>query len=128
MSGLAAVEAALSVWACVVAGATALAAARSQRFHSSGPAVTSTVSAEDVLLRPVEPSDIPLFFAHAGDPEALRVAAFAPAPPADLEAYRARWSRLGRSSPWPRRRIRRSRWRSGWPRSWRGGAWTCASR
>ncbi len=50
MSGLAAVEAALSVWACVVAGATALAAARSQRFHSSGPAVTSTVSAEDVLI------------------------------------------------------------------------------
>lgn len=55
---------------------------------------TAKVSAEDVLLRPVEPSDIPLFFAHANDPEALRGAAFAPAPPADLEAYRARWSRL----------------------------------
>lgn len=55
---------------------------------------TAKVAAEDVLLRPVEPSDIPLFFAHASDPEALRVAAFAPAPPVDLEAYRARWSRL----------------------------------
>lgn len=52
------------------------------------------VAAEDVLLRPVEPSDIPLFFVHASDPVALRVAAFAPAPPADLEAYRARWLRL----------------------------------
>lgn len=55
---------------------------------------TAKVSAEDVLLRPVEPSDIPLFFTHASDREALRVAAFAPAPPADLKAYRARWSRL----------------------------------
>lgn len=52
------------------------------------------VSAEDVLLRPVEPSDVPVFFVHASDPVALRVAAFAPPPPADLEAYRARWSRL----------------------------------
>lgn len=55
---------------------------------------TAKVSAEDVFLRPVEPSDVPIFFAHASDPEALRVAAFAPPPPADLEAYRARWLRL----------------------------------
>lgn len=52
------------------------------------------VAPEDVLLRSVEPSDIPLFFAHASDHVALRVAALAPPPPADLEAYRARWSRL----------------------------------
>jgi hypothetical protein len=60
--------------------------------HRATP--TAKVSAEDVLLRPVEPTDVPIFFAHAGDPEALRVAAFAPAPPADREAYRARWTRL----------------------------------
>jgi len=52
------------------------------------------VSAEDVLLRPVESTDVPIFYMHARDSEAIRVAAFAPPDAGDLGAYRARWARI----------------------------------
>lgn len=51
------------------------------------------LAAEDVLLRPVEAADVPLFFAHANDAEALRVAALLPEGPGDWAAFRARWTR-----------------------------------
>ena len=51
------------------------------------------LAAEEVLLRPVEAADVPLFFAHANDVEALRVAALLPEGPGDWAAFRARWTR-----------------------------------
>ena len=49
-----------------------------------------------VVLREVRDSDIDPFFAHWRDGEALRMAAFAPAPKdaADRAAFDARWQRL----------------------------------
>jgi ceramide glucosyltransferase len=50
MSSAAALEAALAVWACVLSGATVVAAVRSRRFRAPGGAVVSTVPASDVLI------------------------------------------------------------------------------
>lgn len=54
----------------------------------------SKVAPEDVFLRPVESTDVPIFFLHARDPEAIRVAALAPPDAGDIGAYRAKWARL----------------------------------
>jgi len=44
-----------------------------------------------VLLREVEPSDLPVFFEHQADPEAVRMAAF---PSRDRPAFDAHWARV----------------------------------
>ncbi|MEV0981049.1 GNAT family N-acetyltransferase [Streptomyces sp. NPDC049915] len=52
----------------------------------------------DVVLREVHDSDLPVFFRHMNDPEALRMAAFTPKDPADRDAFDAHWRRLRASS------------------------------
>lgn len=44
---------------------------------------------ESVFLRPVEPGDLPIFFAHQLEPEATRMAAF---PSRDHESFMAHWT------------------------------------
>jgi len=48
----------------------------------------------DVRLREAEPGDFPVFFAHRGDPEAVRMAAFTSEDPGDLAAFEARWTKM----------------------------------
>ncbi|MGW0333969.1 GNAT family N-acetyltransferase [Streptomyces sp. NPDC003011] len=48
----------------------------------------------DVVLREVHDSDLPVFFRQLNDPEALHMAAFTPADPADRDAFDARWKRI----------------------------------
>jgi RimJ/RimL family protein N-acetyltransferase len=45
----------------------------------------------DVRLRPVEPDDLPILFAHQADEEAARMAAL---PPRDRPAFEAHWARI----------------------------------
>ena len=45
-------------------------------------------------LRPVEDSDLPVFFEQQLDPEAQRLAAFIAADPADRAAFDAKWARI----------------------------------
>ncbi len=45
----------------------------------------------NVTLRPVEAADLPLFFEHQRDPEAVRMAAFASR---EREAFDAHWARI----------------------------------
>ncbi|MFF9812979.1 GNAT family N-acetyltransferase [Streptomyces sp. NPDC014006] len=52
----------------------------------------------DVVLREVHDSDLPVFFRHMNDPEALRMAAFTPKDPADRDAFDAHWRLLRASS------------------------------
>ncbi|MEV3858832.1 GNAT family N-acetyltransferase [Streptomyces sp. NPDC050095] len=47
----------------------------------------------DVLLREVSDSDLPVFFAHMNEPEAIRMAAFTAEDPADRERFEAHWAR-----------------------------------
>ncbi|MBD0420904.1 GNAT family N-acetyltransferase [Streptomyces sp. NPDC052309] len=47
-----------------------------------------------IALRPVHDSDLPVFYRQLNDPEALRMAAFTPADPADRDAFEAHWKRL----------------------------------
>jgi RimJ/RimL family protein N-acetyltransferase len=47
-----------------------------------------------VLLRAVDPEDLPVFFEQQLDPEANRMAAFTAADPSDREAFAARWARI----------------------------------
>ncbi|GGL83159.1 N-acetyltransferase [Streptomyces fumigatiscleroticus] len=47
-----------------------------------------------VMLREVHDSDLPVFFRQMNDPEALRMAAFTPADPADRDAFDAQWARI----------------------------------
>jgi RimJ/RimL family protein N-acetyltransferase len=49
------------------------------------------------LLREVTETDIDILFAHWTDPEANRMAAFAPADPSDREAFDERWRRIRES-------------------------------
>jgi RimJ/RimL family protein N-acetyltransferase len=56
----------------------------------------------DVELRPVHDSDLPVFYRQLNDPEALRMAAFTPADPADRAAFDAHWRRVLTSSDVPR--------------------------
>ncbi len=46
---------------------------------------------DDVLLRDVSTSDLPIFFEHQLDPEAVRMAAF---PSRDQDAFMAHWTRI----------------------------------
>ncbi|MFK4149000.1 GNAT family N-acetyltransferase [Streptomyces sp. NPDC004065] len=48
----------------------------------------------DIAIREVHDSDLPVFFRHMNDPEALRMAAFTPKDPADRDAFDAHWSRI----------------------------------
>ncbi len=45
----------------------------------------------EVHLRDVEPDDLPVFYEHQRDPEALRMAAF---PSRDRDAFDAHWGRI----------------------------------
>ena len=48
----------------------------------------------DVTLREVLPGDLPAFFAHQLDPEAVRMAAFTAEDPSDQDAFMARWAKI----------------------------------
>jgi RimJ/RimL family protein N-acetyltransferase len=48
----------------------------------------------DIALREVHDSDLPVFFRHTNDPEALRMAAFTARDPADRDAFDAHWARI----------------------------------
>ncbi|MGW2841380.1 GNAT family N-acetyltransferase [Streptomyces sp. NPDC001493] len=48
----------------------------------------------DVSLRPVHPSDLPVFFRHMSDPESNRMAAFTAEDPTDRVHFDAHWKRL----------------------------------
>ena len=47
-----------------------------------------------VSLRPVEPSDLDIFFGHLQDPGAVWMAAFTPPDPTDRAAFDAHWNRM----------------------------------
>jgi RimJ/RimL family protein N-acetyltransferase len=47
-----------------------------------------------VLLRPVEPDDLPVLFEQQLDPEANRMAAFTSPDPTDRAAFAAKWGRI----------------------------------
>ena len=51
-------------------------------------------SAPEVILREVQEADLPVFFAHQQEPEALYMAAFTSKEPANWEAFLAHWSRV----------------------------------
>ncbi len=48
----------------------------------------------EVSLRPVTESDLPSFFDHEQDEQAVHMAAFTPPDPSDREAFMAHWERL----------------------------------
>ncbi|MFJ1563622.1 GNAT family N-acetyltransferase [Streptomyces erythrochromogenes] len=48
----------------------------------------------DVTLRPVHPSDLPVFFRHMSDPESNRMAAFTAEDPTDRAHFDAHWKRI----------------------------------
>ncbi|WP_327359388.1 GNAT family N-acetyltransferase [Streptomyces sp. NBC_01304] len=48
----------------------------------------------DVSLRPVHPSDLPVFFRHMSDPESNQVAAFTAKDPTDRADFDAHWERV----------------------------------
>ncbi|MFF7360551.1 GNAT family N-acetyltransferase [Streptomyces sp. NPDC008125] len=48
----------------------------------------------DVSLRPVHPSDLPVFFRHMSDPESHRMAAFTAEDPTDRVHFDAHWKRV----------------------------------
>ncbi|WNM34313.1 GNAT family N-acetyltransferase [Streptomyces sp. Li-HN-5-11] len=52
----------------------------------------------EVVLREVHDSDLPVFYRHMNDPEALRMAAFTPKDPADRDAFDAHWKKIRASS------------------------------
>src|ERR1043165_2343523 len=52
----------------------------------------------EVALREVHDSDLPVFFRHMNDPEAVLMAAFTPGDPADRDIFDAHWEKI-RSSP-----------------------------
>ena len=47
-----------------------------------------------MLLRAVEPDDLPVFFEQQLDPDASRMAAFTAQDPSDREAFAAKWARI----------------------------------
>ncbi|SDK86946.1 GNAT family N-acetyltransferase [Streptomyces indicus] len=48
----------------------------------------------DLVLRPVHPSDIPVFFRQQNDPESMRTAAFVSPKAGDWEEFGAHWYRI----------------------------------
>lgn len=67
-----------------------VAAPRIVSAQPSNPLRTGAM-ASDVALRDVVPEDLPIFFAHQQDPDAVRMAAF---PARDRDAFDAHWSRI----------------------------------
>jgi RimJ/RimL family protein N-acetyltransferase len=55
------------------------------------PTTTDNRSPSDIRLRPVIETDLPIFFDHQCDPDALRMAAFTPR---DREAFMTHWTKL----------------------------------
>ncbi|MBC9711888.1 GNAT family N-acetyltransferase [Streptomyces sp. TRM66268-LWL] len=49
---------------------------------------------QDVSLRPVHPSDLPVFFRQMNDPESMRTAAFVSPKSADWDLFQAHWERI----------------------------------
>lgn len=49
---------------------------------------------DEVSLRPVNDSDLPIFFEHEQDPEARHMAAFTTADPTNRDAFLAHWMRI----------------------------------
>jgi RimJ/RimL family protein N-acetyltransferase len=47
-----------------------------------------------VSLRDVRDDDLPVFYAHANDPEAIRMAAFTAKDPSDRTRFEAHWARI----------------------------------
>lgn len=52
------------------------------------------MSESDLFLRPVVSADLPIFFAHQQDADALWMAAFTAENPADRAAFDAHWQRI----------------------------------
>ena len=48
----------------------------------------------EIVLRPVEPSDLPIFFLHQCDPDAVTMAAFTAKEPSNRAAFDAFWARI----------------------------------
>lgn len=48
----------------------------------------------DVTLREVTDTDLPVFYAHAADPEGVRMAAFTAEDPSDRAYFDAHWDRI----------------------------------
>src|SRR5262249_1630219 len=57
------------------------------------PNPASASSTTDIQLRKVTADDLPVFFEHQRDPEAIRMAAFTAADPTDWAAFAAKWAR-----------------------------------
>ena len=49
-----------------------------------------------VSLREVRDDDLPVFYAHSNDPEAIRMAAFTTKDPSDRTHFEAHWARIRR--------------------------------
>jgi RimJ/RimL family protein N-acetyltransferase len=52
------------------------------------------MSQPKITLRPIQPEDIPLFYAMETDEASRQMAAFGPPPPVDPAAYTERWQRM----------------------------------
>lgn len=52
------------------------------------------MSQPKITIRPVEPADIPFFYAMESDEAGRQMAAFGSPPAADPDAYAARWQRI----------------------------------
>ncbi|MEU6521358.1 GNAT family N-acetyltransferase [Streptomyces sp. NPDC046924] len=52
------------------------------------------MASTDISLRPVHPSDLPVFFRHMSDPESNRMAAFTAEDPTDRAHFDAHWKRI----------------------------------
>lgn len=50
--------------------------------------------ADDVMLRGVEETDLPIFFGYESDPAAVYMAAFTAKNPADRDAFNAHWRKI----------------------------------
>ena len=50
--------------------------------------------AEDVILRDVKETDLPIFFGYESDPAAVHMAAFTAKNPADGDAFEAHWKKI----------------------------------
>ncbi|WP_261717423.1 GNAT family N-acetyltransferase [Streptomyces sp. FZ201] len=48
----------------------------------------------DVVLREVQDTDLPVFFAQSNEPEAIRMAAFTAKDPSDHDRFQAHWARV----------------------------------
>lgn len=59
----------------------------------------------DVLLRDVTKEDLPVFFQHQQDPEAIRMAAFTVRDPGDLQAFTEKWGRILRDGAIVKRTV-----------------------